>query len=228
MPTSGTTAFTLDLAEIIEESYERCGAEMLNGYDFRTARRSLNLLFMDWANRGVNLWTLDSSSIPLLTGVGTYNLPEDTVDLLDCVIRTNPGDVSRQQDLPISRVRFVTYNTIPNKLSQSRPLQMLVKRNVGVPTVTVWPVPADDTYTFVYWRLRRMQDAGTGATTHDVPFRLIPALTSGLAYYLSFKVKDALVRAEMLKAVYEEDWTRASDEDREKAPVRIVPYVGRL
>ena len=229
MATSGTTAFTLDLLEVIEEAFERCGSESRTGYDLRTARRSLNLLFADWANRGVNLWTLDSGTIPLVSGTAAYVLPADTVDVLDCVIRSNSAVVATQNDRPLTRVSASTYSATPNKLSTGFPNQMTVTRGVAAPTVTLWPVPNDPTQLLVYWRLRRIQDAGAaGDQTHDIPFRLLPALASGLAYYLAFKVPGAGERLQTLKTVYDEDWERASNEDREKAAVRFVPRIARV
>jgi len=229
MATSGTTAFNLDLLEIIEEAFERCGSESRTGYDLRTARRSLNLLFADWANRGINLWTLDSGTIPLVSGTAVYTLPASTVDVLDCVIRSNTDVVATQNDRPLTRVSASTYSATPNKLSAGFPNQMVVTRGATAPTVTLWPVPNNSTQLLVYWRLRRIQDAGAaGAETYDVPFRLLPALASGLAYYLAFKIPNAGERLSTLKTVYEEDWQRASDEDREKAAVRFVPRIARV
>jgi hypothetical protein len=224
MATSGTTAFNLDLTELVEEAFERCGAELRSGYDLRTARRSLNLLFADWANRGVNLWTVAQSSITLVPGTATYNLPTDTVDLLEHVIRTGAGNASTQADLTITRISVSTYATIPNKLSQARPIQVYINRQAPTPNITVWPIPdASQTYTFVYWYLRRIQDAGTGVNTMDVPFRFIPCMVAGLAYYLSMKIPNAIERMQVLKAQYDEAWDLASSEDREKAAVRFVP-----
>jgi hypothetical protein len=230
---SGTTSFLPDLNEIVEEAFERCGAELRSGYDMRTAIRSLNLLLMEWANRGINLWTLDTGSITLVYNTGTYNLPLDTVDLLDHVVRT--GSTTNQTDINITRISSSTYLSIPNKNATGRPIQVWINRLSGqtsssggttayAPTITVWPLPDNsNTYTFVYTRLRRMQDAGTGVNAQDVPFRMWPALISGLAYYLSFKIPGAEQRMEILKSVYEQDWQNASDEDREKAAVRFVP-----
>lgn len=224
MATSGTTAFDLDLTELVEEAFERCGSELRSGYDLKTARRSLNLLFADWANRGVNLWTVTQASITLVPGTATYNLPTDTVDLLEHVIRTSAGVSSNQTDLTVTRISVSTYATIPNKLSQSRPIQVYIDRQTPVPTITLWPIPdASQTYTFVYWYLSRIQDAGSGANTMEVPFRFIPAMVAGLAYYLSLKVPNAMERMDALKAQYDESWDNASSEDREKASIRLVP-----
>lgn len=225
MATSGTTTFDLDLNEYVEEAFERCGAELRTGYDLKTARRSMNLLFADWANRGINLWTVEQGSINLTQGTATYNLPNDTVDLIEHVIRTGAGNVSTQVDLTITRISVSTYSSIPNKLQQARPIQVWINRQTPTPTVTVWPVPdQDNTYQFVYWRLRRIQDAGAGGTyTQDVPFRFIPCLVAGLAYYLSMKIPGAMERMQILKAQYDEAWDAASTEDREKAAVRFVP-----
>ena len=224
MTTSVTAAFNLDLNEVVEEAFERCGSELRTGYDLRTARRSLNLLFADWANRGVNLWTLDSGTIPLIQGTATYNLPADTVDLLEHVIRTGSGNASTQIDVTITRISNSTYSSIPNKLQQARPIQVWVNRQI-TPQITVWPTP-DQTgvYQFIYWRLRRIQDAGDGGTyTQDIPFRFLPCLVSGLAYYLALKIPGAMERLPILKEQYDADWDRASSEDREKAAVRFVP-----
>jgi hypothetical protein len=240
MTTSGTATFNLDLNEIVEEAFERCGAELRTGYDLRTARRSLNLLFADFANRGLNMWTFNQGTIALTQGVNTYPLPSDTVDLIEHVIRTGAGNVSTQVDLTITRISISTYSSIPNKLQQARPIQVLINRNsnatyplnssyspgaTAVPSITVWPTP-DQTgvYQFVYWYLRRIQDAGAGGTaTQDIPFRFLPCLVSGLAYYLALKIPGAMDRLQVLKAQYDQDWDFASSEDREKAAIRLVP-----
>jgi hypothetical protein len=223
MTTSGTTAFNLDLTEIVEEAFERVGSEMRTGYDLRTARRSLNLMFADWANRGINMWTFEQGSIPLVAGQATYNLPADTVDLLEHVIRTGAGSASTQADLTITRISVSTYATIPNKLQQARPIQVWIER-LNTPRITVWPVPDNSQpYTFVYWRLKRIQDAGNGVNTMDMPFRFLPCMVAGLAYYLALKVPGGADRLGVLKQQYDEAWQLASDEDREKAAVRFVP-----
>jgi hypothetical protein len=215
----------------VEESFERCGAELRTGYDLRTARRSLNLLTIEWANRGINLWTIEQGSIPLVQGQIVYDLPVDTIDLLEHVVRTQTGE--QQTDITISRISIDTYSTIPNKNAQGRPIQVWINRQSGAdypvdgvanPQINVWPAPDQSNfYTFVYWRLRRLQDAGDGVTTQDIPFRFLPCLVAGLAYHLSLKVPGALERSPMLKAEYEELWQQAADEDREKAPLRIAP-----
>jgi len=306
MTTSGLTSFNLDLNDMVEEAFERAGSELRTGYDLRTARRSLNLLFADWANRGVNMWTFEQNTITLVTGQPTYALPDDTVDLLDHVIRTNANVANNQADLTITRISMPTYATIPNKLIQGRPIQVWVQRLtgnssvltgtvqattnatattipvtslVGVPTagfiqidseligynettpangatpayllnctrgqdgttaathtagaamslvqknsITVWPTPnPGTTYQFVYWRMRRIQDAGNGTKTMDVPFRFVPCLAAGLAYYIALKVPEGLQRLDVLKQQYDEAWERAAGEDQEKASVRFVP-----
>ena len=232
MTTSGTASFNLDLNDLVEEAFERCGSEMRTGYDLRTARRSMNLLFADWANRGVNLWTIEQGQISLVQGQATYALPVDTVDLLEHVIRTQPGSVSNQADLTITRISVSTYATIPNKLAQGRPIQVWINRQSGAttptganpPTINVWPTPDNSQpYTFVYWRMRRIQDAGGGTSTQDIPFRFLPCLTAGLAYYLALKIPEALPRLDVLKAMYDEAWELAAGEDREKAADRLVP-----
>jgi hypothetical protein len=236
-PTSGTTGFNLDFATIAEEAFERTGTEIRTGYDLRTARRSLNLLLIEWANRGINMWTVDGPySVTMVPGTATYNLPVDTVDLLDFVIRTGAGNSATQTDLNITRISESTYMTIPNKLTQGRPIQVWINRQSGAnntamagvnpPTFTVWPVPdASTVWTFVYFRLRRLQDAGQGIEGQDIPFRFLPALIAGLAYMLSIKLplKDAQIRVPALKAMYDEAWGLAADEDREKASIRLVP-----
>ena len=225
MTTSGTTVFNPDLNEILEESFERCGAEARTGYDLRTARRSLNILLAGWANLGINLWTVDSGTINLVQGTNTYNLPDDTVDLIEHVIRTGAGAASTQADLTITRISVSTYSSIPNKLQQARPIQVWVNRQAPTPQVVIWPTPdGSQQYQFVYWRLRRLQDAGAGGTyTQDIPFRFIPPLISGLAYYLSMKIPGAMERMQVLKAQYDQDLELAMGEDREKAAIRLTP-----
>ena len=223
MTTSGVTTFNPDLTEIVEEAFERCGGELRTGYDLRTARRSLNLMFTDWANRGVNMWTMEQGQQILTPGTATYTLPADTVDLLDHVIRTGAGNVSTQADLTITRISEPTYATIPNKLTQARPIQIWIER-LNTPRFTVWPVPDNSTqYILVYWRLKRIQDAGNGVNTMDMPFRFYNAMVAGLAYYMGMKIPGAIERLQTLKMQYDEAWELAAGEDREKAAVRFVP-----
>ena len=298
--TSGISAFNLDLAELVEEAFERAGRELRSGYDLRTARRSLNIMFADWANRGINMWTIDSGTINLVQGQNTYALPNDTVDLIEHVIRTGANVAATQADLTITRISVSTYATLPNKLQQARPIQVWVQRldgqtaptgttlatginatateitlasaanlpNTGfikidnetivygyisgntlyncfraqndttaashsagatvyqqnLPAVTVWPTPdASQPYQFVYWRLRRTQDAGSGVNVMDVPFRFIPCMAAGLAYYIAGKIPEGADRIAMLKAQYDEAWELAAYEDHEKAAMRFVP-----
>jgi hypothetical protein len=299
--TSGTTSFNLDLNDMIEDAFERCGQELRTGYDYRTARRSLNLLTIEWANRGINMWTIEQGTINLVQGQNTYALPTDTIDLLEHQIRTNANNTSNQTDITISRISVSTYATIPNKLAQGRPIQVWIQRMSGqtnattytlasaaaatdttltltstvnlaatgfiqidnevilygniqgntlnacvrgqnnttasahssgasiyvqnLPAVTVWPTPDGSTpYEFVYWRLRRVQDAGTGINVGDIPFRFIPPMVAGLAYYLSVKLPGVDPQRILgLKQDYEQQFQLAAEEDREKAPVRFVP-----
>jgi hypothetical protein len=234
--TTTTTNFNPTLNDLIEEAFERCGLELRSGYDFRTARRSLNFMLTEWANRGINLWTIEQGQIALTQGTITYDLPVDTVDLLEHVIRTFPNSNANQTDININRISVSTYATIPNKLTQGRPIQVWVNRRSGqttdgeilYPQINVWPSPDQGTeatpyYYFVYWRLRRMYDAGNGANVEDIPFRFQNALVAGLAYMLSVKLPDALQRVPMLKQQYDEAWELAAGEDREKAPDRLVP-----
>jgi hypothetical protein len=299
--TTGTASFNLDLNDLIEEAYERAGIEIRTGYEFRTARRSLNLLTIEWANRGINLWTIQEGAIAMVTGQAVYPIPDDTIDLLDHVIRQNNGTASTQTDINISRISESTYSTIPNKLANGRPIQVWVNRqsaqtnptsitlastitstnttivlssvsgltttgfikidsetigytNISgtslinctraqngttaaahtsgaaifvqnLPCINVWPAPnSGGDYTFVYWRLRRMQDAGNGVNVEDIPFRLIPCLVAGMAFYIISKRMDANPdRVLFLKQEYEQQWLLASQEDREKAADRFVP-----
>jgi hypothetical protein len=300
--TSGSAGFNLDLTELVEEAFERAGSELRTGYDLKTARRSLNLLFADWANRGVNMWTFEQGTITLTQGLNTYAIPTDTVDLLDHVIRTQPNVQSTQSDLTITRISVSTYATLPNKLTQARPIQVWYQRLDGqvmptsavlatsinatadtivlsnvvglpaigyidldsetifynyidgntlsncfrgqngttaaahtasasakiyinnVPRVTMWPTPdGSQTYQFVYWRMRRVQDAGNGVNVMDVPFRFVPCMVAGLAYYISLKVPGGMERLQVLKAQYDEAWMTAADEDQERAALRLVP-----
>ena len=300
MTTSGITDFNMDFTELAEEAWERAGREMRSGYDLRTARRSMNLLTIEWANRGLNMWTIEEGVLNLTQGLNTYALPTDTIDLLDHVIRTNANSTSNQADLTITRISVSTYATIPNKLTQARPIQVWIQRlsgetnptnlittasvsttddsitlnsvvgiagsgfiklddeiiyytyvtgnvlggcfrgqanttaathNSGVavyvpqlPAVTVWPTPDGSTsYQFVYWRLRRIQNTGSGIQTGDWNFRFMNAAAAGLGYYIAMKVPELQGRLDMLKQVYEEQFNLAAGEDHEKAALRLVP-----
>jgi hypothetical protein len=303
MSTTGSTAFNLDMNDLIEEAFERCGLEVRSGYDFRTARRSLNLLTIEWANRGINLWTVEQGQIVMNTQQALYALPVDTIDILDASTRTNNGSQSNQIDINLSRISEPTYMTIPNKNTTGRPVQMWVNRqsggtsnvaqttlvggidaddttitlanaanlptqgfiNIGnetiayqnivgnqilnawrgqngtvaathltgvdvfnnqLPCINVWPTPnpPGNQYTLVYYRMRRIQDAGTGVRTQDIPFRFIPCMVAGLAYQLSVKIPGVDPnRMPMLKAEYEQQFQMAAEEDREKAAIRFVP-----
>jgi hypothetical protein len=300
MTTTGSTLFNMDFTEIAEEAWERAGREMRSGYDLRTARRSMNLMTIEWQNRGINMWTMEQGFINLTPGLATYALPTDTIDLLEQVIRTGQNSSSTQADLTITRISVSTYATIPNKLQQARPIQVWVQRLSGqvnptdavlvgaisatdttltlntvvglagsgfirlnsediyytylsgntlggvfrgqnnttaasqadgtavfvpqLPAVTVWPTPDNSTsYQFVYWRLRRVQDAGAGVETADMNFRFLPCVVAGLAYHIAMKVPELMPRLEMLKAAYNEQFDLAAGEDREKAAIRFVP-----
>jgi hypothetical protein len=228
MTTSGTTAFNMNFTEIAEEAWERAGREMRSGYDLKTARRSMNLMTIEWQNRGINMWTIEEGYINMVQGTSTYVLPADTIDIMEHVIRTGQGNVSTQADLSITRISVSTYATIPNKLQQARPIQVWVQRLRDAPQITVWPVPDQGTagspyYVFRYWRLRRVQDAGAGVETPDVVFRFLPCVVAGLAYHIAMKNPDLMSRVEMLKRAYDEQFDLAAGEDREKAAIRFVP-----
>lgn len=221
MTTSGTSVFNLDIADIIEEAYEQAGTELRSGYDYRTARRSLNLLALDWANRGYNLWTVEEGAIPLLQDVATYALPLDTIDIVEMVVRTTSGSTST--DIVVQRIGMPVYAAIPNKSVTGRPIQVWVDRQIE-PQLTVWPVPSNDTYTLVYWRMRRIQDTGnSGELTFDIPQRFLPCLTTGLALKIAMKRPELASRVPMLQQEYETQWLLASTEDREKVSVKFVP-----
>jgi hypothetical protein len=238
--TTDTNTFNPNLNEVFEEAFERCGLELRTGYDFRTIRRSLNFMLSEWANRGVNLWTIEQGSINLVQGTTTYDLPADTVDLIEQVIRTNSGDAPNQTDLNITRISVSTYSTIPNKLTQGRPIQVWVNRQSGQksgseaatatnPQINVWPAPDQGTsaqpyYVFYYWRMRRIYDAGDGTNVVDIPFRFLNCMTAGLAYMMAVKRPEVEpMRVQALKLMYDEAWDLAAGEDREKAADRFVP-----
>lgn len=222
---SGTTTFNLDIGEIIAEAYERCGVLSLSGRDYRTARRSLDLMMIDWANRGLNLWKITEASQAITAGTATYNLPVATVDIIEAVLRTQTG--TNTQDYTMGRISVSTWSSIPNKQTPGRPVEYYVDRQI-TPNFTLWPLPdATTTYTFVYWALTRIQDTGTpGSNTMDVPWRFLNALCAGLAYYVGNKRPDAVGgRLPDLKNQYDEAWQLAAGEDRTRASQRFVPYI---
>lgn len=222
MATSGTSTFNLDLQEMVEEAYERAGIEMRTGYDLRTARRSMNLLLAEWANRGYNLWTVTEYAIPLVAGQAEYALPADTIDTLDHVIRSSSGTTN---DLVLRRLHLSSYAAIPNKTSPGRPVQVFIDRQIA-PTITVWPVPTNANDQLVVWYMRRLQDAGTGGGFNmDVPFRFIPAMIAGLAYMIGLKRPKEVpeTRIDRLLQEYNAQWELAASEDRERSSLRLVP-----
>jgi hypothetical protein len=221
MTTSGTAVWNLDIADAIEEAYERAGLEARTGYDYRTARRSLNILSAEWSNRGLNLWTVQENSLVLTPGTKTYTLPADTIDIIETIIRVNSNGTPL--DYTVSRIGVGDYATLPNKNSTGRPLQIYVDRQVN-PTYTLWPVP-DLPYTIIYWTMRRIQDATNATDVMDMPVRFVPALVSGLAFQLAMKRPEAAARVPMLKAEYMEQFQLAADEDRGREPARFVPWM---
>jgi hypothetical protein len=216
----------MDFTEIAEEAFERAGREMRSGYDLRTARRSMNLLTIEWQNRGINMWTIDSGTVNLVKGQTQYDLPADTIDLLEQQIRTGSGNAATQSDLTLSRISVSTYASIPNKLTQGRPIQMYIERLRDAPKVNLWPIPDTNDYVLYYWRMRRIEDAGSGIQTADMNFRFFPCLVAGLAYYISMKIPEMVDRVPMLKAVYDEQFELAAGEDREKTSARFTPRIG--
>ena len=222
MATSGTATFDLEFDELIEEAYERCGLESRTGYDMKTARRSLNLLFAEWANRGLNLWTIEQDSLAMVPGQAQYNLPADTVNVLSAVIRTGSGQT--QQDITIDRISQNEYLHLPNKLITARPAQYYVQRT-ATPVLFVYPAPdTTQAYTFQYYTMRRIQDAGAYTNTAEIVFRFLPCLVAGLAYYLA--LKKVPERVPLLKQIYEEEFARAAMEDRDTASVYLTPSMG--
>jgi len=230
MSSSGETAFNLSILELAEEAWERASggtSELRSGYDLRTTRRSINLLTLEWSTRGLNFWTIEQGTIALTAATATYDMPTDTIDILEAVIRQNAGVVATQTDLSISRISVSTYSSIPNKLTQGRPIQYWFDRQVA-PRIVVWQVPPDSSYTFVYWHMRRIEDAGNqGSYTMDMPFRFLPAFTAGLAFYLAQKLPEGASRIEMLKSEYEQQFDMALGSDHDSAPLRLVPKVLR-
>ena len=225
MSTSGTATWTIDVGDAIEEAYERAGLEVRSGYDLKTAKRSLNFLLSEWANRGLNLWTIQEYSITLVSGTSEYDLPTDCVDLIEHVCRTQIN--GQNTDITLQRISVSTCAQIPNKGTTGRPYQIYVKRDLA-PTCKVWPIPdTSTTYTLVFWYLRRIEDSGQRADlTFDIPFRFYNALVAGLAYMIALKKPEAYERVPMLKDMYEEAFNLAADEDRDRASVRFLPFSG--
>ena len=227
MATSGTVSFNMDFPEIAEEAWERAGREMRSGYDLRTARRSMNLLTIEWANRGINLWTIREDIIDLVKGDVDYTLNNSAIDIIEQNIRTNDGVQAQQNDLPITRVSVSTYSGIPNKLTQGRPTQVWIDRQRSAPVAHVWPVPdKNDTYKLKYFYLKRIEDAGEGSYDADMPFRFLPCLVAGLAYYIAMKTPELSDRIPLLKNIYDEQFMLAAGEDRDKTSARFVPRLG--
>jgi len=219
MATSGSRDFNLDVGEIIEEAYERCGLEVRTGYDARTARRSLNLMFADWANRGINMWTVEQGTITLTQGQAQETLTADVVDVLEIVLRR--GDT----DYEVERISRGDYVTLPNKTTQGRPSQFWFNRQID-PVINLWAVPENSTDQIIYYYVQRIEDADTLVNTTDMPFRFYPCMVAGLAYYLA--MKRAPERLQLLKSVYEEEFQRAADEDEDRVPLKLQPSIQYL
>lgn len=214
MTTSGSRDFNLDVAEIIEEAFERCGLEVRTGYDARSARRSLNLMLSEWANRGFNLWTVAEGTFTVTAGDPSYVLADDVVDILDVIVRRSGTDYE------MDRISRTEYFTLPNKNTQGRPSQYFLDRTI-TPTMYVWSAPENSTDQIRYYYVRRMQDADSMVNTTDIPFRFLPCLVAGLAYYIA--LKRAPERVGLLKGLYEEEFQRAADEDRDRVSLKLVP-----
>ena len=219
MTTSSSRDFNLDVAAAIEEAYERCGLEMRTGYDAKTARRSLNIMFSEWANRGLNLWTVEQNTQALTSGTASYTFNADHTDLLEVVIRRSGTDFS------LSRMSRGDYLNLPNKDQSGRPSQYFFDRKI-TPSVILWPTPDSSSDSLIYYYVRRIQDADTLQNTNDIPFRFLPCLVAGLAYYIS--MKKAPDRIQILKSVYEEEFQRASDEDEDRVPLKLTPDIKYL
>jgi len=214
MALSGTADFELDVAEYIEEAFERCGLEVRTGYDLKTAKRSLNLMLAEWANRGLNQWTIKQRSLAVTQGTGNYAIDADVIDVLSVIVRRDNTDYALDR---YSREEFLT---IPNKTTQGRPSQFFLDRQI-TPNLQLWPVPENNTDIVFYDALTRMQDADTFINSSDMPFRFYPCLAAGLAYYIA--IKRAPQRIQILKAAYEEEFERAITEDRDRASFNVVP-----
>lgn len=222
MATSGTTTFTLDFVEAIEEAFERAGVENRVGYDMRSARRSINLLFAEWANRGINLWTVEERTQALTPLVGEYTLDSDIVDIIETMVQVpNTTQVTRYN---LSRISVSTYAGHTNPTITGRPTEVYIDRQRVAPIVKLWPLPNIAGYTLVYWILRRIEDAGAFTNNGDFPFRFLPAFIAGLAYYIAEKRQQAdPALIQRLKLAYDEAWQLAADEDRDRSTLSIVP-----
>ena len=221
MATSGTTSFNLDIGQIAEEAFERCGLHIRTGHDMKTAIRSLNLLMIEWANRGLNFWTVEEVSATISEGASSLTLPTDTVDIIEHWIRTGTG--TSQNDLPLSRFSVSQYSNVPNKNTEGRPVNIYIDKQQPAPVAYFWPVPDKD-YTFAYQKIRRIQDVGDPSSNNmDTPFRFLPCLVAGLAYQISMKHPQAMSRSAILKQEYEYQWDLAQSEDRDRSSVRFVP-----
>ncbi len=220
MATSGSRDFDIDAAEIIEEAYERCGLEVRTGYDTKTARRSLNLMFADWANRGLNLWTVTQATQALTSGTATYTFTTAYTDILEVVLRDSSGT-----DRDVSRISRSQYLSIPNKTTTGTPSQFFFNRST-TPTLTLWPTPDSSTDSLVYYYVNRIQDVDTLVNTADTPFRFLPCMVAGLAYYIA--MKKAPDRVQLLKVVYEEEFQRAADEDEDRVSLKLQPSIQYL
>jgi hypothetical protein len=221
--------WTPDIVELIEEASERAGLEIRTGYQLRTARRSLNILLTEWANRGYNLYEVRQLTIPLITGQVEYTLPADVIDVIEQVIRQYPDQMNQQIDLQISRISLPTWATIPNKLTQGRPIQIYYDKLTPNPIAHIWPNPNQSGYFLNLWYLARSVSVGTSGLddmTNIIPYRFVPALIAGLAFYISIKNPESMNRIDMLKGMYEEQWELAIRTDVEKAPLRLVPQIG--
>lgn len=230
MTTSGTTTWSPDIGEIVEEAYERAGLELRSGYDLRTARRSLNFLLTEFSNKGLNLWTVASGTLTLVPGQKTYTsadgLPADAVDYIEHMCRTSSAGIPT--DISLNRISVSTYANIPTKEQAGRPYQIYVNRATASPQITLWPVPDSSTsYTLAYWYLRRLDDATSPVSqTLEIPFRFYNALAAGLAYHIALKKPEVQDRISMLKSLYDEAFQLAADEDRDRSSLRITPFVG--
>ena len=227
MATSGTYTFNLDLGDIVEEAFERAGLVVRSGYDYRTARRSLDMLMLEWQNRGLNLWTVQEGTTSITSGTSRYALSADILDIIEAFVRTDAGSTTQQVDQPLSRISVSQYAHLSNKLTQAKPLQYWLEKDPGAIAFNLWPVPDDnETYTLVYYYMQRVEDAGAVASNNmDVPSRWLPALVAGLAYHIAIKQPEVSDRATMLKELYEEQWVLAADADREKAALYLAPSV---